>query len=99
MFHPPASSIAPAGASGVDAQRETEIVLTAVGATKFPTLTRDDGARFRGLLRDLFPNASVALPANADLEAAIKEEAEAMKLELLPQQVGPRWLWSLRLKI
>lgn len=62
-------------------------MLRAVCATKFPTFTLEDGQRFRGLLKDLFPDVIVALPANADLEQAIRDEAEAMKIELLPQQV------------
>lgn len=73
------------------------MVLRAVCVTKFPTLTFADNSRFRGMLGDLFPGATISDATNPELEAAVKEAAAAMKLELTQQQasvwVNPQLIW------
>ncbi|MEW5298927.1 MAG: hypothetical protein WDW36_001997 [Sanguina aurantia] len=71
----------------IDAVVETEIIIRAVAATKLPTLTFEDNGRFRALLGDLFPGANITDAQNAELEAALRESAQAMDLDLTRQQV------------
>lgn len=74
-----------AGAS--DLSSETCIVVQAVCATKLPTLTFEDVERFRGLLRDIFPGTPLSDASNPELEAALKQAAVEMRLQLTNQQV------------
>lgn len=69
------------------AAQEAEVVVRGVCATKLPTLTIEDNARFRGLLADLFPGVSITDASNPSLEAAVAAVAADQKLELTPQQV------------
>lgn len=71
----------------LDASAEAEIIIRSVAATKLPTLTFDDNARFRALIGDLFPGAKVTDAQNAELEQALKEAAAAAGIMLTDVQV------------
>jgi dynein heavy chain 2 len=83
------------GPAAADSAAETELVLSAVCATKLPTLTFEDVGRFRGLLGDIFPGTAITDTTNPELQAVLQQAAADVGLQLTPQQVGGRLLFWL----
>lgn len=66
---------------------EAELVLRAVRATKLPTLTYEDLAAFKDLMRDMWPTISVADVEDASLVEALETALKARQLLIVPEQV------------
>jgi len=84
-----ALSAAP-GSSPLPPAAEAALVLRAVRATKLPTLTADDLARFAELMRDAWPSVAVDEGGSAALSAALHAAWEARGLQAAPEQARRR---------
>eukprot|EP00727_Mastigamoeba_balamuthi_P008574 m51a1_g4339 putative cytoplasmic dynein 2 heavy chain 1 isoform x1 (4695) ;mRNA; f:164362-180818 len=70
----------------VDKTRESEIIVQAARVNTLSKLIHADRERFKGLIKDLFPNATSADVEDEELQAAVRTVLEKQKLAVLDTQ-------------
>ncbi|RNF18023.1 cytoplasmic dynein 2 heavy chain 1 isoform X1 [Trypanosoma conorhini] len=69
-------------------EEETELILQSLNTNTLSKLTEDDANLFRGITADMFPGVASREITYGELQSAIEEAVQRLRLQLIPAQVS-----------